>query len=246
MPRRKEPRVLREVECPGCKATYRTHLRSLKYCVPFCGLLYRTMTLGRCFVCGAHEALPFFWFTPEMRADAQDAGASFADAHAACRRQVLDEDYGLERLQCRCVDCLAEPERAGQEKPAGLTKSRWTRTSGYQRHRDAVIARDGWTCQICFLAIDQDALPYDDRSLALDHVIQVANGGSDDVDNLRAAHRWCNIERENVFMHFGDEGVRDAALQRFGASAPDPVSPDRHHVGDDSVTLHEPDEDPLT
>lgn len=173
------------------------------------------MLSGRCWVCSTREEVPFFWFTPEMRADADVSRSAFADAHAACRRTVLEEDLGVEQLKCRCVDCVSRPERAGYEKPWSYSSGSNTRSGEYRRHRDAVLARDGWVCQICSMAIDPAAASHDDLSLALDHVIQVAEGGSGDLENLRASHRWCNTARENYFLYPGDESVRRTALQRF-------------------------------
>lgn len=69
------------------------------------------------------------------------------------------------------------------------------RSGAYRQHRDAVIERDGWFCQICFLPVSSSLAPHDDWAFSIDHEIPVAEGGGDDLHNLRAAHRWCNDAR---------------------------------------------------
>lgn len=52
--------------------------------------------------------------------------------------------------------------------------------------RNRIVERDNWICQLC-------GRPIDDRfDLTIDHKIPRANGGSDEDDNLQAAHRFCN------------------------------------------------------
>lgn len=58
----------------------------------------------------------------------------------------------------------------------------------HRRH----IARGKPPCGICLEPIDY-ALPYTDPlSFVVDHVIPVAKGGLDELDNKQAAHRICN------------------------------------------------------
>ncbi|WP_442884843.1 HNH endonuclease [Arthrobacter sp. Soc17.1.1.1] len=68
-------------------------------------------------------------------------------------------------------------------------------------------------CEICSLPIDRNADPFDDRGPTADHIIPVSDGGTDDVDNLRAAHRWCNLRRESAFG--SDQEVFEDARTRF-------------------------------
>lgn len=60
-----------------------------------------------------------------------------------------------------------------------------------------VTDRDGWDCQLCGEPVDKTLSgdPVDPWSPTLDHVIPQSMGGSDDVENLRLAHRWCNQVR---------------------------------------------------
>lgn len=55
-------------------------------------------------------------------------------------------------------------------------------------HLDGVYLRDGAKCQLC-------GEPVTRRDATLDHVVSLADGGSDHPSNLRLAHRSCNSSR---------------------------------------------------
>lgn len=57
--------------------------------------------------------------------------------------------------------------------------------------RLAVYVRDAGICGICGEHIEPD-------DLDIDHIMQRAEGGPDDMDNLRAAHKSCNRGRPKV------------------------------------------------
>jgi 5-methylcytosine-specific restriction endonuclease McrA len=76
-----------------------------------------------------------------------------------------------------------------------------------KRIRLAVYTRDSWTCQYCGRAFEptdgrtapherdfspKPPLYYNDVWLELDHLHPRHHGGSDDIDNLRAACTPCN------------------------------------------------------
>jgi 5-methylcytosine-specific restriction enzyme A len=61
------------------------------------------------------------------------------------------------------------------------TRSGWAR----QQMSKRVIARDRGICHICGQAGADEA----------DHVVELADGGADEIDNMRAAHAACNIEK---------------------------------------------------
>lgn len=54
-----------------------------------------------------------------------------------------------------------------------------------------LVQRDGPGCGICnqFVAIDESSV---------DHIIRIADGGSDTPDNIRLAHMRCNHKRERL------------------------------------------------
>lgn len=63
------------------------------------------------------------------------------------------------------------------------------------RFRYAIYQRDDWTCQLCLEPVERDGDKWGDWAPSLDHVVPRSKGGSDDWDNLRLAHRWCNAVR---------------------------------------------------
>jgi 5-methylcytosine-specific restriction endonuclease McrA len=79
--------------------------------------------------------------------------------------------------------------------PPRSPSSQATGSSSYKRARLAALKRDSWTCQICFL-------PGADQA---DHIIPVADGGSHELSNLRAAHGRCNnLRGDGSRDHLGD------------------------------------------
>lgn len=65
--------------------------------------------------------------------------------------------------------------------------------------RAFVRRRDGDLCHVCGMSV-LDGLPaFDPQQATLDHVVEHAAGGSNDVANLRLAHRVCNERRSEGF-----------------------------------------------
>ena len=63
-----------------------------------------------------------------------------------------------------------------------------------------VIATYGGNCYICGLAIDfmsprKAGLPGWENGLHIDHLIPLAKGGSDTLENVRPAHGVCNLQK---------------------------------------------------
>lgn len=54
--------------------------------------------------------------------------------------------------------------------------------------RAAVIARDGYVCQLCGAPVEQS-------DVHIDHIIPFARGGRDTLDNLQVAHSLCNLRK---------------------------------------------------
>lgn len=59
----------------------------------------------------------------------------------------------------------------------------------------AICERDAWTCWICGGPIARRHRNDDPLSPSVDHVVPLALGGTDDDENLKAAHRGCNSRR---------------------------------------------------
>jgi len=52
-------------------------------------------------------------------------------------------------------------------------------------------------CFHCTEPIDYDAHHLDPMSFTIDHYVALANGGSDTIDNIVAAHRKCNRDKSD-------------------------------------------------
>lgn len=52
-------------------------------------------------------------------------------------------------------------------------------------------------CYHCSEPIDYQAHHLDDLSFTIDHLTALANGGTDTIDNIVAAHRKCNREKSD-------------------------------------------------
>lgn len=65
--------------------------------------------------------------------------------------------------------------------------------------RQEVFERDNWVCHICGGNIDPDSPDRLDRP-SLDHIVPIAGGGTHTMDNVRAAHLRCNIQKSDTVL----------------------------------------------
>ena len=82
-----------------------------------------------------------------------------------------------------------------------------------------IAERDGWVCWVCNAAIDS-TLKFPDRwSGTVDHVIPLAEGGTDEDWNCKAAHFTCNARRGSLTKLGQPHGIRElrqaSATDRF-------------------------------
>lgn len=106
-------------------------------------------------------------------------------------------------VQGACIVCAAEYLSPGSQSrycsKVCRDKNRNARSYGLSwLDRMALFARDGWKCQICSEPVDYTADPLTDWYPTLDHIVPRSKGGSDDLSNLRTAHRWCNSVRGDL------------------------------------------------
>lgn len=82
-----------------------------------------------------------------------------------------------------------------------MARRRHTGARTYRRNR-ARILKPGCVCWLCGKPIDLTITdPYDPGYGTADHVLPVAQGGSDALSNLRPAHRGCNARRQARAPH---------------------------------------------
>jgi hypothetical protein len=192
-PARTAATKLRTPTCRGCNAEFETNNANRVYCCGLCGALSNAARSGLCFICG--QSSPARWTAHSGDPVLQE----FWVEHLPCRRDALD-DYGR------------PPSPPRQRKKA-------TRKGSYRKHRDVVLERDGLVCAICRVPTDPDAHNQEDRYPTLDHITPVSWGGTDDLDNLRIVHRWCNLYRSSAFG-FADDDFARAAWDHFGETPP--------------------------
>lgn len=63
-----------------------------------------------------------------------------------------------------------------------------------KRHR-AQIAKSRPACHICGKAIDFTLKYPDPMCFVVDHLVPIAKGGADTIDNKKAAHHACNSKK---------------------------------------------------
>ena len=71
------------------------------------------------------------------------------------------------------------------------------RSSAQRDRLRRAIARSKPACHICGEAIDYTLPHLDPRSFVIDHVVPLVRGGSDTIDNVKAAHRDCNSAKRS-------------------------------------------------
>lgn len=217
-PRTREGTV-REVVCRGCEVTFFSHIAAV-YCSDDCSFLARCLiATGECMFCHRKaDQRPLLMLTLGMRNEYDRISHEFAREHAKCLRNHLEAEGRAPACRCRRCRRELERDRSGDTRPIKTTRSlsrdgSRARKGGYQRHRDVVLERDEYLCSICGLPLDPNVDHLDDQYATLDHIIRVSEGGGDEPDNLRAAHRWCNLARERDLST--DEEIREVAISKF-------------------------------
>jgi 5-methylcytosine-specific restriction endonuclease McrA len=94
-----------------------------------------------------------------------------------------------------------------------------------KRFRERLLEREGWSprCWICGLPIPMDAEPDSHEAFSVDHVKPRSEGGARlGFDNLRPAHRFCNVIRSTNPRNKTKERYRKflESLQRRFESCP--------------------------
>lgn len=128
-------------------------------------------------------------------------------AHCSNRCQVIWARHGenLERVK-ECVQCGDIINMFETDTPNRMKRRSDTALCGSCRRRDTraarrlladLLIRDFLICGICDQPVDPDLKWPAHRSVTVDHIIPVAHGGSDDIENLQLAHLACNATKQD-------------------------------------------------
>ena len=183
----KEPRVLGE-KC-GTTSGYSIH----RY--------YKEVTCNPCRDANAA-------YMAQRKKDNPDAFAErFAKYYAenskklnAMAKRWRTDNFGVYKAQqSRYRDKHPEKKREGQRRRRARKKG-----NGFEPYtEDQVLERWGTDCHICHEPIDMNAPRTTnrkdwERGLHMDHVIALANGGRDDLENVKPAHGLCNLIKNDA------------------------------------------------
>jgi 5-methylcytosine-specific restriction endonuclease McrA len=121
------------------------------------------------------------------------------DCHRASSRAYRDAHIEEERAKSRAKNAAINwPEYYVQHKLKMLAKHAVYRARkkaarigkvSYKR----ILERDGYVCHICKGIIDP-------KDLHFDHVIPLSRGGSHSEENIKPAHKLCNIRKSNKLI----------------------------------------------
>ncbi|WP_426572147.1 HNH endonuclease [Aquihabitans sp. McL0605] len=72
-------------------------------------------------------------------------------------------------------------------------------STAWRRARRAAIRQANGYCQICWHPLVPEARAQTAWATEVDHIVELSKGGAPfDLDNLRAVHRGCHIQRHRV------------------------------------------------
>lgn len=71
----------------------------------------------------------------------------------------------------------------------------WANGREIRKLRQLIIDTYGYECHLCHELIDLSISGTHPKGFTIDHVLPRSRGGSNDLANLRPAHRQCNSER---------------------------------------------------
>lgn len=146
--------------------------------------------------CSARCATRAFRGAPSHKScDICDSEYSLLDKRAdsaCCSEQCRKEMYRRWLALKKKIDpdFVARVRRAGSNRRA-------RKADAYVEDvdRDAVMARDKWTCHLCREKIPKNAVWPDGLFGTLDHVTPLAKGGKHSYANIKAAHLVCNCSK---------------------------------------------------
>lgn len=112
-----------------------------------------------------------------------DAGIPHADILAAIRV--------IESVKSDESQAIANRRKKDRDRVASYRKRRGVGQSEWDKIRNLVIARDGFTCSYCGLAAQP---PH------IDHIVPISEGGATNFRNLVVACRACNSSKSGKLL----------------------------------------------
>jgi hypothetical protein len=100
-------------------------------------------------------------------------------------------------MRKEAVFCSAKCNESAHRLKRSLRRRTGEGLTGWVRAE--VFNRDRWVCGICRKKVDPDLRHPDPMAPSLDHVLPIAEGGTNEPANLRLTHLRCNISRR----HYG-------------------------------------------
>lgn len=114
-----------------------------------------------------------------------------------------------ERAAQKSLVTISKPKKRRHRK---LEPRIQTTAERYDLRRE-VADRDRWRCWLCWLPIDPECPVDIDLYGTLDHMLPRSEGGSNEIYNLRFAHKICNNTRETLPVEDLDK-LRDRLVRK--------------------------------
>ncbi|MGI5222278.1 HNH endonuclease [Nocardia sp. CA-290969] len=87
-------------------------------------------------------------------------------------------------------------------------------TATRNRHR-AYLRRTKPPCGLCGEDIDYSLPHLDPGSFVVDHIVPLARGGADELDNVQSAHRLCNGQKHDKLAGETTKAAAPAAPRTY-------------------------------
>jgi 5-methylcytosine-specific restriction protein A len=124
----------------------------------------------------------------------------------------------MARLQSLRPQVASLPSRLKSTFTLGKEQEAYGQGRGgrpWRRKRDAVLKRDGYLCQ-CESCQADDNVPL--LADEVDHIVPIAEGGTDDMSNLQAQNRHCHKRKTKAEAARGVKRMRFHDNHRGGGS----------------------------
>ena len=121
---------------------------------------------------------------------------------------VCDKPFVTRYTRATCSPSCAEVKRR-DDKREGRHRYRARKRQAFVAPVSprAIFHRDRWCCHLCGKAIRQRDVVPAPLAPVLDHVVPLAQGGTHEPANVRAAHYLCNSIKSDGFMPDGEQSA---------------------------------------